>query len=77
MPTIYEHRCLSCGSHSHDKSECPKAQARNAKNDDFSPVKAPSKGNQNYEPVNEKSIYKYGKEELATEIKAEESLMNY
>jgi hypothetical protein len=78
MPTLYEHRCLHCGSHGHEGSACPHSQQQN----DCSPKASPSKGNKSLPEqsgvgVDEKPSNRFGKEDVELEIQDEESLKNY
>ena len=71
MPTIYEQRCLNCGRHGHDKTECDTKKMQ----------KEPHQVNHSIHKQSNDLTHKceilYGKEEVDNEIKAEESLMNY
>ena len=71
MPTIYEKRCLRCGKHGHEREDCPNSPSQEA----YDEAQLLSK--QNLRSMIEKMSINYGKHEVDTEIKAEESLMNY
>ena len=75
MPTIFEHRCLNCGSHTHDKCDCPNPQPRSVQKQ--IQIEPTCKDQQSHAIIAERTSAHYGKEEVDKEIHDEESLMNY
>ena len=69
MPTIYEQRSLNCGRHGHEKTECEKPQRQREPYE----VKHNHINTQNND-VTQRCNILYEKEEVGTEIKAEEKL---